>query len=127
MERLVVDTDIVIDATRNLPAALDFLERERHKIILTVITLAELHTGFRDAQQEERVMFLCGFFEHLPVTPDIAVLAGRFRLRYMESHGLGMADAMIAATAEIHGAKLVTLNKKHFPMLKNVLVPYRKH
>jgi predicted nucleic acid-binding protein len=126
MERLVVDTDIIIDATRNFPAALDFIERERRKIILSVVTLAELHAGFRDEQEEERVMFLCGFFEHLPVTPDVAVLAGRFRLRHMKSNGLGMADAIIAATSEIHGARLVTLNKKHYPMLKNVLVPYRK-
>lgn len=35
-----------------------------------------------------------------------------------------LADALIAATAEFHGAWLVTLNVKHFPMLDDVMVPY---
>jgi predicted nucleic acid-binding protein len=33
---------------------------------------------------------------------------------------------LIAATALAHGATLVTLNAKHFPMLPSVLVPYQK-
>jgi predicted nucleic acid-binding protein len=37
-----------------------------------------------------------------------------------------LADALIAATAEADGARLATLNIKHFPMLPDVLVPYTK-
>lgn len=35
-------------------------------------------------------------------------------------------DVLIAASAELSGARLVTLNRKHFPMLPDVLVPYAK-
>ena len=35
-------------------------------------------------------------------------------------------DALIAASAEMSGCTLATLNEKHFPMLETVLVPYRK-
>jgi predicted nucleic acid-binding protein len=42
------------------------------------------------------------------------------------SHGTGLADALIAASAEAAGATLVTLNRRHFPMLAEVLVPYAK-
>ncbi|MFN5219653.1 MAG: hypothetical protein ACK5FE_01870 [Cyanobacteriota bacterium] len=42
------------------------------------------------------------------------------------SHGTGLADALIAASAEAAGATLVTLNRRHFPMLADVLVPYAK-
>ena len=48
------------------------------------------------------------------------------RREYGKSHGVGLADALIAATAEVVGAQLVTLNKKHFPMLDDVYVPYTK-
>jgi hypothetical protein len=37
-----------------------------------------------------------------------------------------LADAIIAATAEAQQANLVTLNNKHFQMLKDVVVPYQK-
>jgi predicted nucleic acid-binding protein len=36
-----------------------------------------------------------------------------------------MPDALIAATARIHGARLVTRNTRHFPMLDDLLVPYQ--
>ncbi len=35
-------------------------------------------------------------------------------------------DALIAASAEAAGATLLTLNRRHFPMLAEVLVPYAK-
>jgi predicted nucleic acid-binding protein len=37
-----------------------------------------------------------------------------------------LADAMIAATAEIRQATLATLNRKRFPTLVNVVVPSQK-
>ena len=55
-----------------------------------------------------------------------AVRGGLFRRDYGKSHGVGLADALIAATAELAQATLVTLNAKHFPMLPTVLVPYQK-
>jgi len=39
---------------------------------------------------------------------------------------MGLADAIIAATAKSHGATLLSLNVCHFAMLENVLVPCRK-
>jgi predicted nucleic acid-binding protein len=60
------------------------------------------------------------------VDEAIAVKGGLYRRDYSKSHNTGLADALIAATAEIKNAELVTLNKKHFPMLSNVIVPYQK-
>jgi hypothetical protein len=51
-------------------------------------------------------------------------MAGFFKRDYQPSHGTGIADALIAATAEVHEMRLVTLNEKHFPMLDDVVVPY---
>jgi predicted nucleic acid-binding protein len=48
------------------------------------------------------------------------------RRDYGHSHGTGLADALIAATAEREGAMLVTLNTAHFPMLKRVTAPHTK-
>jgi len=66
-----------------------------------------------------------GAFEIIPLDAEIAQKGGLYRRDYGPSHGVGLADALIAATAELQQARLVTLNAKHFPMLE-VLVPYPK-
>jgi predicted nucleic acid-binding protein len=44
---------------------------------------------------------------------------------YRRSHpGIGLVDFAVAATAEQHGARLATLNVKHFPMIKGLTAPY---
>jgi hypothetical protein len=45
---------------------------------------------------------------------------------FYQTHGTSLTDAMIAASANSTGAASVTLNKGHFPMLRDVVVPYRK-
>jgi len=55
---------------------------------------------------------------------EIGVTGGLYRRDYRKSHETGLADALIAATARLHSLTLVTLNKKHFPMLTSIIVPY---
>jgi len=42
--------------------------------------------------------------------------AGTYLLRYAKSHGVGIADALIAAAASTTGLQLWTLNRRHYPM-----------
>ena len=44
---------------------------------------------------------------------------------YRCSHpGIDIADYLIAATADLLGEQLVTLNVKHFPMFEGLVPPY---
>jgi predicted nucleic acid-binding protein len=44
---------------------------------------------------------------------------------YRQSHGgVGIADYLIGATAELHGAELATLNVRHFPMFPGLRPPF---
>ena len=52
----------------------------------------------------------------LSFTEEIAVKAGSYLQTYAKSHGVEIADALIAASAFNAQAKLFTLNKKHYPM-----------
>ena len=52
-------------------------------------------------------------------------MGGLYRRDYGQSHGTGLADALIAATAEENGATLVTFNQRHFPMVE-IRVPYER-
>ncbi len=94
--------------------------------IISAVTAAELYAGVREGRERKILDELIKNSTIIPITEKIAVSGGLYRRDYLKSHGVGLADAIIAATAETENATLVTLNKKHFPMLSKVFVPYQK-
>lgn len=68
---------------------------------------------------------LFALIEWVPVTEPIAQRAGELGRKWRRSHpGIGVADLAIAATAERLDATLATRNLKHFPMFRDLRVPY---
>jgi len=61
-------------------------------------------------------IYLLGGFGELPVERLVAELGGRVR----RDSGLGLGDALIAATAIKHGLALLTRNTRHFPRVANL-------
>jgi IMP dehydrogenase/GMP reductase len=51
---------------------------------------------------------------------------GLHKRDYAKSHGVGLADAIIAATVTAEQAEFKTLNTRHYPMLKGLRPAYRK-
>jgi len=72
-----------------------------------------------DAEQAALENFV-SLFHVIPVSVDIAKAGGLYKRDYGKSHGVGLADAILAATAEVENAELKTLNSKHYPMLKGI-------
>ncbi len=125
-ERLLIDTDVLIDYLRSNSQAVDFLENLTELLLISSITVAELYAGVREGKERATLDNFISVFEVVSIDENIAKLGGLYRRDYGKSHGVGLADALIAATANIKQAKLVTLNKKHFPMLTDVIIPYNK-
>jgi hypothetical protein len=90
------------------------------------MTVAELYAGVRKGKEQAELDHFLNAFAIIPIDDSLASKAGLLRRDYGKSHNVGLADAFIAATAISTGGKLVTLNKKHFPMLKDIVAPYRK-
>jgi predicted nucleic acid-binding protein len=64
---------------------------------------------------------LFSVLELQPVTDLIAIRAGEFLRACRRSHpGIDVADYVIAATADLLGAELLTLNVKHVPMFEGL-------
>jgi hypothetical protein len=88
------------------------------------VSIAELTGGMRSAERRE-VWTLLGSLRAEPVTELVARRAGEFMRRYRRSHsGIGIADYLIAATAELRGQTLATLNLRHFPMFTDLRPPF---
>ncbi len=81
----------------------------------TPISIAEVHAGIRPG--EEAVTR--AFFEargEVVLDSDTGRRAGAYLARYARSHGVEIADALIAAAATTSDLSLWTLNRKHYPM-----------
>ena len=123
-DRLLLDTDVLIDYLRGNDNAIRFLENLQEQLCVSVITVAELYAGIRNKKEQRVIEKFLSAFDVLPIDKGIAIKGGLFRKEYGPSHGVGLADALIASTAESRQARLATLNHRHFPMIE-VLVPYK--
>jgi predicted nucleic acid-binding protein len=125
-DRLLIDTDVLIDYLRNRQEAVAYLESAPEPLLISVVTIAELYAGVKEGTERTKLDVFITAFEIATLDFAIAIAGGLYRRQYHKSHNVSLADALIAATAEQYQAKLVTLNSKHFPMMKDIVVPYVK-
>jgi predicted nucleic acid-binding protein len=125
MSAWLCDTCVIIDYLRDRDEAVDFMRQASGPPSVSVVTVAELLAGVRSPTEHRRIEALLGQLTVYDVDLEIARLAGHYCHQYRGSHGVEIADGLIAATARVHGARLATRNARHFPMLDDVLVPYR--
>ena len=126
---ILVDTDVLIDFLRGYEQAVSLVNLESDRIVLSSIVVAELYAGVRggegDAEQTTLERFL-SLFRVVHVTAANARLGGLYKRDYGKSHGISLADAVVAATATLENAELKTLNVKHYPMFNALEPAYRK-
>jgi len=123
---MLLDTDVLIDFLRGDEKAVSFVNANSSRIILSSVVVAELYAGVKgDAEQATLERFI-SLFRVIPVDSEIAKTGGLYKRDFSKSHGVGLADAILAATAESENAELITLNTKHYPMIRGLLPAYRK-
>ena len=123
---ILLDTDILVDFFRGHSKAVAFVNTHSARIILSSIVIAELYAGVKgDAEQAVLDNFV-SLFRVVPVSTEIAKAGGIYKRAYAKSHGVGLADAILVATAEAENAELKTLNTKHYPMLRDLRPAYKK-
>ena len=124
---ILVDTDVFVDFFRGYSKAVTFVTSNYDRIILSSIVVAELYAGVKGEEEQFILDSFVSLFPVVHVTAEIARYGGLYKRDYGKSHGVGLADAILAATAELEGAELKTLNVKHYPMFKGVRPAYKKY
>ena len=125
-ELILLDTDVLVDFFRGHGKAVAFVNAHSARIILSSIVVAELYAGVKGDAEQAALEDFVSLFRVVPVSAVIAKAGGLYKRDYGKSHGVGLADAILAATAEAENAKLKTLNTKHYPMLKGLRPAYKK-
>lgn len=123
---VLIDTDVLVDFFRGYGKAIDLVNENASRIVLSAIVVAELYAGVRGKAERNTLDNFTSLFPVIPVTSGIAKNGGLFKRDYARSHGVGFPDALIAATCEAENAELKTLNIKHYPMIKGILPAYKK-
>ena len=120
--KLLLDSVILIDHFNGIAAATNYLAAHHAAAAVSVITRAEVLTGFEARSANKAARFL-DCFPTLGIDPPTADLAAALR----RDHGWKLPDAFQAAIAERHGLKLVTRNRRDFPPQRHdfVVIPYR--
>ena len=124
--RYLLDTDILIEYIRGQARSIAYVDDLDGDLLVSAATVAELYAGVRNVAEQQRMDDFLSAMLFIPVDQVIAKQGGLYRQQYGKSHGTGLVDALIAATADNVGANLVTFNQRHFPMIANLQVPYQR-
>ena len=90
----------------------------------SVLSRTEIEGGMRSAERSD-VARLFTALDLVPVNDAIAKRAAEHLRKYRRSHsGIDIIDYVVVASAEQIGAKLATLNVRHFPMVRGLKPPY---
>jgi predicted nucleic acid-binding protein len=119
MVKVLFDTNIVIDVLKGVPPAQDVLNSYPERAV-SIISWMEVMVGAPAALTDATRDFLRGF-DLMGLTDGVAEQAVILR----QVHRLKLPDAVIWATAKVHGLSLLTRDTKGFPRQHpEIIVPY---
>ena len=123
----LVDTSVAVDHLRGTGAATAVLVgalESGEALVASEVVRFELLAGVRPGEVDGLEALMAALV-WLPVTEEVAREAGALARRFRSSHGgIDDADYLIAATALLVGADLLTRNVRHFPMFDGLEAPY---
>ena len=116
---VLVDSDILIEVSRGRNADVVSkwidLSIADAAVLYSPVSVAELWAGARP-NEYETLNNLFRALTCIPIDEETGRQAGVYLRQYRRSHGIEIADALIAASAAANRAELWTRNRKHYPM-----------
>jgi len=118
---MLLDTDVLIWVLRGNLKAARLVDNTEPRLI-SAVAYMELIQGARNRQELRSIKgFLSDLgFEVLPLSENIGHRAAIYVEEYGLAEGLGVADALIAATAVERNLVLCTGNRKHYKSIKDL-------
>ena len=112
---MLFDTDVLIWALRGNPKAAAVIDGAEDRVI-SAVTYMELIQGARNKAEQKLIKnFLSSLgFQTVPIDENISLRATVFMEEFYLKSGMGLADALIFATACEHTMTLCSANKKHY-------------
>ncbi len=125
--RILIDTDIFIDALKGIKSAKELFRTRDLEIYCSMLTKKELlsEISLKDSERK-KIASMLSEIRVLRIDEDINRKFASLMKKYGEKQDL-IVDGIIAATAWPKNLPLVTRNRKHFEQFKEItLVPLVK-
>ncbi len=118
---MIFDTDILIWYLRGNPKAAAAIDESSNRAI-SLVTFMELLQGAKSKSETHQIKrFLKDFgFETLPLSEKVGYRASIYVEEYALAHGIGVADALVAATAVEENLPVLSGKTKHFKCIKDL-------
>jgi hypothetical protein len=124
----LVDTDIIIDFSRGVADAANVFSARAQlgTLFISPITAIELLVGCANRNEQNQIDgLLQQRFTVSPIDATTSLRAIDLVRQYHLSHGLQLADALIAAESLTQNIALLTKNQKHYRYIIGLnLLPY---
>lgn len=119
MEKVILDTNILIEILKNNTKTIEMVEKfDLHYI--SEVTKMELYYGAFNNQELEKLKKFLDLFEIIPINTNISNIASNLIYKYAKSHNLNIPDGLIAATTLETGYELFTYNLKDFKYIESL-------
>ena len=120
---MLIDTDVLIWYMRGNKKAFEVIENQAI-FYISVITYMELVQGMRNKNELRELKKALQRWQAkiLFISEEISAKAMFLIEHHYLSHSLQLADALVAATADINGLPLLTANDKHYRIIKDLEV-----
>lgn len=119
---ILVDTDIIIDWLKNDLKTINFLEKHKAEINISIISVLEVLEGARNKYEMQILAEELSKINTIFLDEQICNLARDLFIAFKLSTGIGKYDALIAATTIIQNGKLLTHNLKHYQKIPNLKI-----
>jgi predicted nucleic acid-binding protein len=123
----LVDSDVIIAHLRGHQAANTWLRMTRQRtgrLAVSGVSVLEVVGGMRSPERKEVTRLFASMYI-IPVSERIAWKAAELMRTHRRAHaGIGLGDYLVAATADVEGLELATLNVRHFPMFPGLPAPF---
>ncbi len=125
-QKLLVDTDILIDVSREIPIAINRLQSEARNSTLAIstITQMELIVGCRNKTELQNLKKFLRRYAIIKVNEMITDKAIELLSQYRLSHGLLIPDGLIAATAIVTNSPLLSRNQRDYRFISDLNLLY---
>jgi predicted nucleic acid-binding protein len=124
---MILDSDVLIEILRSNLRTSRWLAAEAstgETLRYSPVSRAEIGAGLR-RDEDDGVAALFAGLDAVTIDATTGNLAGERLRRYRRSHALELGDALIGASAQQHGERLATFNRRHYPGIAQLAVPDR--
>ena len=122
MEKIVLDTNILIEILKGNKTIIKKLELLSTDFVISSITVMELYYGALNKAELFQLKKFISLFKVIEINENISSISTELIFQYAKSHNLAIPDSLIASTAISIDSELLTLNLKDFKYIDGLIL-----